>query len=251
MGASIPAPMIDREGEGLVRRILRDLRAAGSAKRRARQEWYYPSGVPSFTASRAAFAAADRALRAHVRGKDGAAVLALAKRLVAERVREPLHLAWVLLDRRPDALEEATARDLRALEHGLDNWAAVDSFSVQVLGRAWLLGRLPDAAIRRRAASRDLWIRRSALVATVPLNQRSRGGRGDARRTLAVCALLLDDREDMVVKAMSWALRELAKREPAPVRAFLARHGDRVAARARREVRNKLRTGLKNPRRPG
>jgi 3-methyladenine DNA glycosylase AlkD len=240
--------MPDREGEALVRRILRDLRATGSAARRDFEAWYFPSAVRSFAASKEASTAADRALRAHARGKDGPAVLALAKRLVAARVREALHLAWSLVDRRPDCLARSTARDLRALEHGLDNWVAVDCFSVQVLGRAWLLGRVPDAAIRRRARSRDRWVRRSALVATVPLNQRKRGGAGDARRTLAVCSLLLDDRDDMVVKGMSWALRALAAREPAAVRAFLARHGDRVAARARREVGNKLRTGLKNPR---
>jgi 3-methyladenine DNA glycosylase AlkD len=233
-----------------VRSILRDLKASGSARRRAYQDWYYPTKVPSFAPTRAAAGRAEDALRAHVRGKTGPEVLALAKRLVATKVREPLHLAWGLLDRRPDALAAATRRDLRALEHGLDNWAAVDTFSVVVLGRAWVLGRVPDAEVLRRARSRDRWIRRSALVATVTLNQPRRGGKagGDARRTLRLARLLLDDRDDMVVKAMSWALRALAVRDPAAVRAFLARHGERVAARARREVGNKLRTGLKNPR---
>jgi hypothetical protein len=46
---------------------------------------------------------------------------------------------------------------------------------------------------------------------------------------------------------VSWALRMLAPWEPAAVRAFMAKHGDRVPARARREVRNKLETGYKNP----
>ena len=51
----------------------------------------------------------------------------------------------------------------------------------------------------------------------------------------------------MVVKAMSWALRELAKRDPTAVRRFLAEHETALAARVSREVRNKLETGLKNP----
>ncbi len=82
----------------------------------------------------------------------------------------------------------------------------------------------------------------------MPLNVRSRGGRGDVPRTLAVCRLLLDDRDDMVVKAMSWALRELVVHDPDAVRAFLSETEGRLAARAGREVRNKLTTGLKNPR---
>ncbi len=52
----------------------------------------------------------------------------------------------------------------------------------------------------------------------------------------------------MVVKAMSWALRELAKREPLTVRNFLSREESALAALVRREVSNKLRTGLKSGR---
>jgi len=53
----------------------------------------------------------------------------------------------------------------------------------------------------------------------------------------------------MVVKALSWALRELAKRDPQAVSAFLTEHEAALAARVVREVRNKLTTGRKNPRR--
>jgi 3-methyladenine DNA glycosylase AlkD len=52
----------------------------------------------------------------------------------------------------------------------------------------------------------------------------------------------------MVVNAMSWALRELAKRDPKVVAAFVRDHESHLAARIVREVRNKLRTGLKSPR---
>ena len=61
--------------------------------------------------------------------------------------------------------------------------------------------------IERWTESPDRWWRRAALVATVPLNVAAQGGTGDATRTLRVCELLVDDRDDMVVKAMSWALR--------------------------------------------
>jgi 3-methyladenine DNA glycosylase AlkD len=51
----------------------------------------------------------------------------------------------------------------------------------------------------------------------------------------------------MVAKAMSWALRELVIHDPEAVREFLKDHGDVLAARVKREVTNKLNTGLKNP----
>ncbi len=59
--------------------------------------------------------------------------------------------------------------------------------------------------------------------------------------------MMIDEREDMIVKAVSWALRMLALWQPEAVAAFVAEHEDRLAARVKREVRNKLRTGLKNP----
>ena len=85
-------------------------------------------------------------------------------------------------------------------------------------------------------------------MSTVPLNLRAAGGRGDAPRTLAICCSLVADRDDMVVKALSWALRQLVVWDPNAVHAFLDAHDKALAARVRREVRNKLETGLKNPR---
>jgi 3-methyladenine DNA glycosylase AlkD len=85
-------------------------------------------------------------------------------------------------------------------------------------------------------------------VSTVPLNSRARGGSGDAKRTLTICRALLDDPHDLVQKALSWALRELAKRDADSVRGFLAANRDRISARVRREVENKLATGRKQVR---
>jgi 3-methyladenine DNA glycosylase AlkD len=53
----------------------------------------------------------------------------------------------------------------------------------------------------------------------------------------------------MVVKALSWALREVAKKHPGEAQRFLARHQGALAPRVTREVQNKIDTGLKNPRR--
>lgn len=147
------------------------------------------------------------------------------------------------------ALRSLRARDLNEFGRGLDGWGPVDVFACYLAGPAWREGQVSDALVRRWARSRDRWWRRAALVSTVPLNNRARGGRGDTTRTLAICELLLADRDDMIVKAMSWALRELAKRDPGAARRFLAAHRETLAARVVREVGNKLATGLKNPRR--
>jgi 3-methyladenine DNA glycosylase AlkD len=127
------------------------------------------------------------------------------------------------------------------LARDLADWGAVDAFSCLVAGPAWRLGRIDDDVIAAWATSTDRWWKRAALVCTTSLNVL--GTDGDAARTLRIVALLAADRDPMVVKAMSWALRELSKRDPDAVREFLAGH--QVAPHVVREVNSKLSTGLK------
>jgi 3-methyladenine DNA glycosylase AlkD len=176
-------------------------------------------------------------------------VVTLALRLVERCGIERRFVAYELVHHHRRALASLGARDVERLGRGLDGWGAVDAFACYVAGPAWRERQVSDALILRWARSADRWWRRAALVSTVPLNSRARGGSGDAARTVAVCRALLADRDDMVVKAMSWALRELAKRDPAAARRFVATHRNALAARVVREVGNKLATGLKNPRR--
>jgi 3-methyladenine DNA glycosylase AlkD len=158
-------------------------------------------------------------------------------------------VAYELIRRHRAAFRTMGEAELEALGQGIDSWSSVDSFARTLSGPAWLHGQVSNEVIHRWAGSDDRWWRRAALVSTVALNVRSRGGRGDVSRTLAVCRLLVDDDDDMVVKALSWALRELVAHDPDAVRAFLSEHDHVLAARVNREVTNKLTTGLKNPRR--
>jgi 3-methyladenine DNA glycosylase AlkD len=150
---------------------------------------------------------------------------------------------------RPEALRTLNLTQLERLGSGISSWDQVDSFACYLSGPAWREGLIDDQAIMKWARSKDRWWRRAALVSTVPLNIKARGGRGDAPRTLRICSLLLDDRDEMIVKALSWALRALVERNPDAVRQFVEKNGTRLPALARREVRYKLLTGRKNPNR--
>jgi 3-methyladenine DNA glycosylase AlkD len=188
-----------------------------------------------------------RAMTRRARTLAPAQVVRLARTLLADPV-VPRWLVYELVHHHRPAMACMTPADIDRLGHGMTSWGDVDTFACYLSGPAWRQGRLPDAVVHRWAVSTDRWWRRAAVVSTVPLNNTARGGSGDAARTLALCAIVKDDRDDMVVKALSWALRELARNDAAAVRAFLQRNEDRLAARVLREVRNKLETGLKNPR---
>jgi 3-methyladenine DNA glycosylase AlkD len=183
---------------------------------------------------------------------DASVVVQVALRLLEQPGIASRFVAYELICHHRGALGSLRANELRQLGRGIDSWGAVDCFACFLAGPAWREKQVPDTLIHRWAASSDRWWRRAALVSTVPLNNKTRGGKGDSARTLQVCRLLASDRDDMVVKALSWALREAAKRDPESVRRFLIKYKSTLAPRVLREVKNKLRTGLKNPRkRPG
>jgi 3-methyladenine DNA glycosylase AlkD len=177
----------------------------------------------------------------------GTAVLGVVRALGASASWIDRVLAFELLAAHRRAF--ALLNDVRItyLSKDLADWGSVDLFGVTIAGPAWRERLLSGDRVHAWARSSNRWRRRLALVATVPLNSRARGGAGDSRRTLAVCRMLVADRDDMVEKALSWALRELSKRDARAVRAFVDRYDENLPARVKREVRNKLRTGRKNP----
>lgn len=155
--------------------------------------------------------------------------------------------AYELVACHPGAIEALTPETLNRLGRGLADWASVDTFACYVAGPAWRRGRVPTRLLHAWLRSPDRWRRRAAVVCTVALNLRARGGRGDTARTLDICRQVVADRDDMVVKALSWALRSLVVWDRAAVEAFLREHAATLAARVQREVQTKLRTGRKNP----
>ena len=160
----------------------------------------------------------------------------------------PRFFAYELVQHHRLARHSLNSRKLKLLGEGIDSWTAVDTFACYLSGPAWRERQVPDSLIAGWARSRNLWWRRAAVVSTVPLNNKARGGQGDAIRTLAICNLVVDDREEMVVKALSWSLRELAKRDRRSVKNFLDEKHTHLSPRVVREVNNKLKTGLKSPR---
>jgi 3-methyladenine DNA glycosylase AlkD len=98
----------------------------------------------------------------------------------------------------------------------INNWDLVDLSAPNVVG-AWML---QNPAERKRlpklAASKLLWDRRIAVLATFPLLKA-----GESAELFALADQLLDDSEDLMHKAVGWMLRELGKRNWTAVEKFL------------------------------
>jgi len=171
----------------------------------------------------------------------------LAARFFMKNEWNNIWTAVIIFKNHASAKTKVNWKYLEPLGNRMDSWGLVDAFSA-IAGPAWRNRQLTDACITRWTRSKNRWWRRAALVCTVFLNRKAQGGTGDTPRTLMVCEAMVNDRDDMVVKGMSWALRDLLKRDREAVESFLEKHESEMAPRVKREVRNKLTTGLKNPR---
>ena len=230
-------------------RIEAELTAFSNPKRVAVMSGgYAPSRLRYVGASVPQLRGVVRRMTAAMKDQSPDAVLSLADSLVRGRMAEARQVGWEVVAKRADAMALLTTARIERLGRGNDNWASVDGFSTYLAGPAWRLGYVRDADVLRWARSRDKWWRRTALASTVALNVAARGGRGDARRTLRVCACFAAERDPMLAKALSWALRSLAPHDARAVRAFVDTHRATLAPLVVREVTTKLTTGTKHAR---
>ncbi len=119
-----------------------------------------------------------------------------------------------------------------------DSWAIADH--VAMAGQKRLVAdparieEVPEWTI-----SDHLWTRRAALVMTLPWTKDRNPKDADIQireRILSWAAGYVDDREWFIQKAVAWWLRDLSKRDPARVQAFLMEYGERMKPFARKEA---------------
>lgn len=99
----------------------------------------------------------------------------------------------------------------------INNWDLVDSTAEHIVG-AYLLNR-DRRPLYQLARSKSLWERRISIMSTFHFIRR-----GDFADTLKIADLLLNDREDLIHKAVGWMLREVGKRNVALEEEFLGDH---------------------------
>jgi 3-methyladenine DNA glycosylase AlkD len=112
----------------------------------------------------------------------------------------------------------------RWLAKSCTNWALVDNLAPSVLGP--LLDRHPTLIpeVVDWTESKNLWVRRGAAVAFVPL---ARKGRRLAT-AYRIASRLFRHKEDLMHKAVGWLLREAGKTDMPRLEKFLLQHGPKM-----------------------
>jgi 3-methyladenine DNA glycosylase AlkD len=104
------------------------------------------------------------------------------------------------------------------------NWATTDTICGALIGPLFV--QHPRLAGRMRAWSRhpNMWVRRASIVGLIPLARK-----GEALDTLYdVAAQLHPDREDLIQKAVGWALREAGKADAPRLERYLRANGPSI-----------------------
>jgi 3-methyladenine DNA glycosylase AlkD len=169
-------------------------------------------------------------LRAEALDRDGA--IALVEALWSRPVFERRMAAIFVLDAAEGSL---TADDLPLIERLIREsrtWALVDGLAGDVVGRVLASDPRTVSTLDRWARDADFWVRRSALLAWLrPL----RAG-ASLDDFLRYADAMLEEREFFIRKAIGWVLREVGKRRPEAVAAWLGPRTHRASGVTMREA---------------
>jgi 3-methyladenine DNA glycosylase AlkD len=152
--------------------------------------------------------------------------MALADVLIADRYLEVKSVGVEVLARyRRDFSPRLLARWKRwlASNHSA-NWATTDAICGELIGP--LLTAYPHLApgMREWAGHRNMWVRRASIVGLIALARR-----GNALDVLYDIARRLHaDEEDLIQKAVGWALREAGKTDMTRLEAYLRQNGPMI-----------------------
>jgi 3-methyladenine DNA glycosylase AlkD len=109
----------------------------------------------------------------------------------------------------------------------INNWDLVDGSAPYIVGEH--VKRGARGKLEALARSGNLWERRIAMVATLRLVKS-----GQVEEALRIAEMLLDDRHDLIHKAIGWVLREVGKVSDAELTGFLRTHYERLPRTALR-----------------
>ncbi len=171
------------------------------------------------------------------------------EKLLMSKVHEHRSLALYILDARCRSMEKQSNSDTSAkhkqifdfyLAHSnrINNWDLVDVSAPHVVGSYLFHNKkIPEATriLGKLARSENLWERRIAIIATFYYISR-----GEFAPSLAIAEMLLNDKHDLIHKAVGWMLREMGKRDTKSLHTFLKAHARVMPRKALRYAIERL-----------
>jgi 3-methyladenine DNA glycosylase AlkD len=189
------------------RDLERELASAADPKRAEVSMWFFKTGKGEYGEGDRFLGITVPLQRKIARRYCGLSFADIA-RLLASPIHEHRFAALVILVAQYELATESEREQIVQfyLEHTnrINNWDLVDGSAPYIIGEH-VRTRCRDL-LERLAASSNLWDRRIAIVSTFALIKH-----GEIEDTFRIGEKLLEDKHDLIQKAVGWALRETGK----------------------------------------
>lgn len=145
------------------------------------------------------------------------------QKLLNSKIHEHRLTALLILTYRFAKADENTKKQIVQLylknTKNINNWDLIDLSSVEILGEYFLEHHTYKKILYKFAKSTSLWERRISIISTFTFIR-------DYQFTdsLTIAEMLLNDKEDLIHKAVGWMLREIGKRDLRTEEGFLKKY---------------------------
>ncbi len=210
--------------------LKRELKAAGTPERAAGAARYFKTGKGEYGEGDVFIGVTVPLLRKIV-SRYRTLSLVEVERLFPSREHEVRSAGLLILVAQYEKGDQAVRKEILKMylrnTRYINNWDLVDCSCREIVGAHVLTGS--KTLLTKLAKSRNLWERRIAMVSTMTLVWAS-----DVDEALRVAEMLLDERHDLIHKAIGWVLREVGDEDRAALLRFLKVHYERVPRTALR-----------------
>lgn len=189
-------------------KLHQDLQELSSPEKAASSAWFFKTGPGQYGEGDVFMGVSVPNVRKVAKRHQDTSLEEL-EELLKSKVHEERQIAlFILVDQYKcgdEAKKEAIYNFYLSHSTWVNNWDLVDCSAEFIVG-PWLENK-DKSILTKLALSESLWERRIAMLATFHYIKK-----GEPTEALAIAALLLQDKHDLIQKAVGWMLREVGKR---------------------------------------
>lgn len=203
--------------------LEKDLKSHASEKRKKTNEWFFKTGKGEYGEGDIFIGISMPNIRLTIKP-----YLGIEFKEIKKLLNSPLHevrmaALLILTENAKKAYKKKDTNTHKKIvdfylknRSGINNWDLVDVSVHYILGTSVINGIYDMQILDELSSSESLWDRRMAMVSTWTIIRT-----GDIYPTLTLAKKLLDNKEDLMHKAIGWMLRESWKKEPQEIESFL------------------------------
>ena len=143
--------------------------------------------------------------------------------LISSPIHEHRMTALIILTYKYEKADEDTKKEIYELYiknyNCINNWDLVDVTAPRIVGEYLLDRKSKRRILYEFALSDHLWKKRIAIISTFTFIRNN-----EFQDTINISEILLEDKHDLIHKAVGWMLREMGKIDEKPLLNFLDKH---------------------------